>query len=69
MTQPIAIIIAGALIAVTIMLTVYWTFNSTQFLLNRWTGTVTYCNVRSGGWDVECPPPPPKPIINALESL
>jgi hypothetical protein len=42
MSQPIAIIIAGALIAVAILIVNHWTLTQDR-LLNRWTGSVVYC--------------------------
>jgi hypothetical protein len=47
MTQPIAIVIAAALIAVAILVVNHWTLTaspSSQIMrLNRWTGTVEEC--------------------------
>jgi hypothetical protein len=48
MNQAIGIIIAGALVAAAIMFTNHWTLSSNgAFLLNRWTGTVTSCVIRT----------------------
>jgi hypothetical protein len=68
MNQSIAIIIAGALIAVAIMLTNHWTLLAPDqstlgdaLLLNRWTGAVVACRHPVGArfnekmWD--CGPP------------
>ena len=47
MTQPIAIIIAAALIAVAILIVNHWTVTAAGsgvvMRLNRWTGTVAQC--------------------------
>jgi hypothetical protein len=54
--QAMAIVIAGALIAAAIMLTNHWTAINSQFLLNRWTGTITYCSTPSSeNYEVHCP--------------
>jgi hypothetical protein len=62
--QAIAIVIAGALIAVAITLTNHWTLVAVGteggvpiLRLNRWTGSVVRCGGTPQGevWDVPCP--------------
>ena len=62
--QAAAIVIAGALIAVAIMLTNRWTLISTPnsvrtdaLLLNRWTGTVEECVPGSSVGTLHCGAP------------
>jgi hypothetical protein len=64
MNQPIAIIIAGALIAAAIMVTNHWTLYTAgndfvSFLrLNRWTGSIVVCGGyprTQARWEVPCP--------------
>jgi hypothetical protein len=60
-TTPLAIIIAGALIAAAIALTNRWEFYPTpqgglDHRLDRWTGRVVVCGgaIRPG-WEIPCP--------------
>jgi hypothetical protein len=72
-TQPIATIIAGALIGVliaaAIMLTNHWALvvdpdtsgPTTALRLNRWTGTVVICGGARPNWEMPCPTEFPLP--------
>jgi hypothetical protein len=51
MTQPIGIIIAGALIAIAIMLTNLGRSSrlAPTLQMNRWTGSIAFCSSQAGG--------------------
>jgi hypothetical protein len=58
---PLAIIIAGALIAAAIALTNHWSFHPVStaggvgvYRLNRWTGDTALCVAPAADWKVPC---------------
>jgi hypothetical protein len=58
--QPVAIVVAGVLIAGAIALTNHWAMDGNgPLLLNRWTGTVVICQAgyQPNVFELHCPPP------------